>query len=366
MPQDERRKRIDGYPHLFSSESILIAVPRTSVDLVAASQILRGAEGYRVDIVDDTIVFSQDEDTFRLTAGQIGPDQTLLNRLPIRWGATVTGKTEAEDRIEIHVLCPPQISNLGLFLTWDHSDDVDVLGVMDDEDGKKQPIAGRPTQLKGQVGSGGAMLIGYYGDSQTLHGFSVADSVEIVNDQPMLRAADDLANLIYGGVDLLVVPGHAQKVYTNFNFKLPHNLPSARDDDSVTQQYDFKKILEQDRGLHYKSIGSRTASISPGQEYSLATTVKFEPEPAKALALKLRLRIRDDMPPLEDTKEYIAWLNTNYPPDKQLQALICISCGTQPLQSVAEIVDSTLTVHKGCSGCGARNFIPVTYHTASG
>src|SRR3989344_7268850 len=113
MGAEVRNQIIDTRKHLFNPDGGLIALPTTPVDLVASSQILRGAQGFDVKIEDDTIVFTQGKDTYRLVAGQIGPQETLINRLPVRWGATVKGKTAEEDRIEIHVLCPPQISNVG-------------------------------------------------------------------------------------------------------------------------------------------------------------------------------------------------------------------------------------------------------------
>ncbi len=353
------------FPHLIDAETtgLLKIDPVTVTDLLAASQHLRGRPEYKISITDNKLHFSNGGTKYTLEAVQVLDATTRQVGIsyPIVWGATVEGEIHAQDIIEPHIIVPPNTDNLAFRLKWlndNNIHDVQVLGAFDGKDGK-EPIAGETNKIRGQVGRGSkgeVLIFRYEGNSNTASGFNVQPATQAGPDgRTVLIPADSFENLSDGGFDLVVIPGTISSSTPPILF-----YPAQSDNN-----YRLRDLAWRDSGFDVIRMDipqTYAATVSAGREFGESGTAAFENMLNLALAVKFRIRINSEIPPLEGTKGYVAWLNNQREQGNAYQSIVCTYCGHQALHEQASLDDGTLHVHKNCL-CGARKFEVVEYLT---
>lgn len=356
------------YPDLFGIEG-LHRQPTTVNELLAAHQFLRGMSGAKIVLEENQLIVEREGDSFSVGCELYGQADGYV----MGWGATVEGSSPQEDIIEPHLIVPPQTDGVILTLNASYDPqrpDVAIFGIIDGKNGKKTPMAGTAEELGAQVIPGGKGKIYLWKGYQT-YAISVSHQIVIGEDgQPTYLSPDNLLNLSQGGIYLVLVRGinRPKQSYVSPTTFLDDLLRGTTRGGRETrgglfglgdQEELVMKGLETTRSAELPP--SVAAKIGYGRHIGQGVSTEFDFDWSTATPIFLRVRVNIEMPPLQGTPEWVAWLNSQRELGTKYSVVACNYCGGQVGENVALIQNGRLNVICSCPSCGSRSFSVAEY-----
>ena len=354
---------VDLYLNLLGRGEGLRRRPTTINELLAANLFLRGSPDYQVTVNKEgrKFNFARGEHSCSLWCDLDGQTENVF----ASWGPTIEGPTPEEDIVEPHLVLPPQTDSVFLNVAVPfHSEypDVAVFGCVDGENGQKIPLAGSPESLNAQIIRGGSGKV-FMWKGMEYHAISVSPEIVFQDGQPTYLKPDNLLNLSRGGVYLIVVRGKTRMNYTPPPPQPPPNLWELLKRDGFRFDTTREGGTLGVKGItrSYQPPASTAAKIQYGRHEGTGSSTDFDFAWQTAVPVFFRLRVSREIPPLQGTQEWVAWVNSQMEVGPRYSTVVCNYCNRQVGPEVAVVENGRLSPKCSCPGCGASSFSVVEY-----